>query len=96
MRNAKNAETCRADKAEIEQRSLGSTYQNLLGKWNALWGEPEYTEAARKAKERKKREARLAAEKQGRYQNILNRFIAEGRAALSAFALSKRTNFNEK
>ena len=74
LRNAKNAETCRADKAEIEQRSLGSTYQNLLGKWNALWGEPEYNETARKAKER---EARFAAEKQDRYQNILNRFIAK-------------------
>ena len=40
--------------------------------------------------------ARLAAEKQDRYQNILNRFIAEGRAALRAFALTTRTNFNDK
>ena len=67
-----------------------------MGKWNALWNEPEYNEAARKVKERKEREARLAAEKQDRYQNILNRFITEGRAALSAFALSTRTNFNDK
>ena len=96
LRNVKNAETCRADKAEIEQRSLGSTYQNLLGKWNVLWGEPEYNEAARKVKERKECEARLAAEKQDRYQNILNRFIAEGQGALSVFALSIRTNFNDK
>ena len=58
--------------------------------------EPEYAEAARKVKERKEREARLAAEKQNRYQNILNRFIAEGRATLRAFALSNRTNFNDK
>ena len=58
--------------------------------------EPEYTEAARKVKERKVREARLAAEKQNRYQSVLNRFIAEGRAALRAFALSNRTNFNDK
>lgn len=96
LRNATNAETARADKAEDELHSLRSTYQNLLGKWNALWNEPEYNEAAKKVKERKEREARLAAERQGRYQNILNRFIAEGRTALRAFALSNRTNFNEK
>lgn len=96
LRNAKNAETARADKAESELYSLRSTYQNLLGKWNTLWNEPEYNEAARKVKERKEREARLVAEKQDRYQNILNRFITEGRAALSAFALSNRTNFNDK
>ena len=54
------------------------------------WTSPRDT---RKVKER---EARLAAEKQDRYQNILNRFIAEGRATLRAFALSNRTNFNDK
>ena len=96
LRNAKNAETSRADKAESELDSLRSAYQNLLRKWNALWMEPEYTEAARKVKERKEREARLAAEKQNRYQDILNRFIAEGRATLRAFALTTRTNFNDK
>jgi hypothetical protein len=96
LRNAKNAETVRADKAESELHSLRSTYQNLLGKWNSLWNEPEFNEAARKVKERKEHEARLAAEKQDRYQNILNRFIAEGRAALRAFALTTRTNFNDK
>ena len=76
LRNAKNAETSRADKAESELDSLRSAYHNLLRKWNALWMEPEYNEAARKVRERKEREARLAAEKQDRYQNILNRFIA--------------------
>lgn len=96
LRNAKNAETSRADKAESELDSLRSAYQNLLRKWNALWMEPEYTEAARKVKERKEREARLAAEKQNRYQDILNRFITEGRATLRAFALTTRTNFNDK
>ena len=96
LRNAKNAETSRADKAESELDSLQSAYHDLLRKWNALWMEPEYNEAARKVKERKEREARLAAEKQDRYQTILNRFIAEGRAALRAFALSNRTNFNDK
>lgn len=96
LRNAKNAETARADKAESELHSLRLAYQNLLWKWNALWNEPEYNEAARKVKERKEREDRLAAEKQDRYQNILNRFIAEGRATLKALALSNRTNFNNK
>ena len=96
LRNVKNTETARADKAESELHSLRSTYQNLLGRWNSLWNEPEYNEAARKVKERKEREVRLAAEKLYRYQNILNRFIAEGRAALRAFALSNRTNFNDK
>ena len=96
LRNAKNAETSRADKAESELDSLRSAYQNLLRKWNALWMEPEHNEAARKVKERKEREAQLAAEKLDRYHNILNRFIAEGHAALRAFALSKRTNFNDK
>ena len=96
LRNAKNAETSRADKAESELDSLRSAYHNLLRKWNALWMEPEYNEAARKVKERKEREARLTEEKQDRYQNILNCFIAEGHAALRAFALSNRTNFNDK
>ena len=70
LRNAKNAETARADKAECELHSLRSTYQNLLGKWYALWNGPEYNEAARKVKERKEHEARLAAEKQDRYQTF--------------------------
>lgn len=96
LRNAKNAETNRADNAESELHSLRSTYQALLGKWNALWIEPEYNEAARKVKERKEREARFTAERKGRYQNILNRFISEGRTALKEFSLTSRTNFNVK
>ena len=96
LRNAKNAETARADKAESELHSLRSAYQSLLRKWYALWNEPEYNEAARKVKVRKECEARLTEEKQDRYQNILNRFIAEGRATLRAFAFSNRTNFNDK
>ena len=96
LRNAKNAETARADKAESELHSLRSAYQSLLRKWYALWNEPEYNEAVRKVKVRKECEARLTEEKQDRYQNILNRFIAEGRASLRAFAFSNRTNFNDK
>ena len=51
LRNVKNAETIRADKAESELHSLRSVYESLLGKWNALWSEPEHNEAARKVKE---------------------------------------------
>ena len=36
LRNAKNAETARADKAESELHSLRSAYQSLLKKWYAL------------------------------------------------------------
>ena len=36
LRNAKNAETARADKAESKLHSLRSTNQNLLEKWYAL------------------------------------------------------------
>ena len=75
---------------------FGQAYQSLLRKWYALWNEPEYDEAARKVKVRKECEARLAADKPDRYQNNLNRFIAEGRTALRAFALSNRTNFYTK
>ena len=67
LRDAKNAETIRADNAESELHSLRSAYQGLLWKWNALWNELEYNEAVRNVKERKEREARLAEEKQDRY-----------------------------
>ena len=36
LRNAKNAETARAEKAESELHSLRSAYQSLLRKWYAL------------------------------------------------------------
>ena len=36
LRNVKNAETARADKAESELHSLRSAYQSLLKKWYAL------------------------------------------------------------
>ena len=36
LRNAKNAEIARADKAESEPDSLRSVYQSLLRKWYAL------------------------------------------------------------
>ena len=76
---------------------FGQAYQSLLRKWYALWNEPEYNEAVRKVKVRKECEARLAADKPDRYQNNLNRFIAEGRATLRAFALQiERTSTTKR
>ena len=61
-------------------------------------------EAARKVKERKEREVRLAAEAKreaderlARYDGVLDRFISEGRKAQREFALSDRCcYFNRK
>ena len=60
-------------------------------------------EAARKVKEHKEREARIAAEAKReaearitRHNGVLDRFISEGRSALRAFALTTRTSFNQK
>ena len=103
LRDSRNAETARADKAEGELDRLRSDYQNLSKQWNALWNEPEYIEAARKVRERKQREARIAAEarreaeaRTERYNGVLSKFISEGRSTLHSFALSKRINFNDE
>ncbi len=103
LRNAKNAETARADKAERELHSLRSEYTTLQNKWNILWQEPEFNEAATKVNARKEREARLAEEakreeqgRQARCQTILNRFIKDGHNALTTFSKTDRINFNEQ
>ena len=62
LRNSRIAEKTRADKAEKELGNLRSAHENLSMQWNALWKEPEFNEAAKKVKERKEREARIAAE----------------------------------
>lgn len=102
LRNARIAEKTRADKAERELGNLRSAHENLSMQWNALWKEPEFNEAARKVKERKEREARLAAEAKreadarlARYNGVLDKFISEGRAVLRAFALTTKTSFNQ-
>lgn len=103
LRNSRIAEKTRADKAERDLGNLRSAYEDLSLQWNALWKEPEFNEAARKVKERKDREARLAAEAKReaearitRHNGVLDRFISEGRSALRAFALTTRTSFNQK
>ena len=103
LRNSRIAEKNRADKAERELGNLRSAHENLSMQWNALWKEPEFNEAAKKVKERKEREARLAAEAKReaearitRHNCVLDKFISEGRAVLRAFALTTRTSFNQK
>ena len=103
LRTDKAAETSRANKAERELRALQSEHTKLQNKWNALWQEPEYNEVAEKVKVRKEREARLAEEvkreeqaRQARYQNILNRFINEGRDTLATFSKTDRINFTDQ
>ena len=103
LRNSRIAEKTRADKAERDLGNLRSAYEDLSLQWNALWKEPEFNEAARKVKERKDREARLAAEAKReaearitRHNGVLDKFISEGRAVLRAFALTTRTSFNQK
>ena len=103
LRNDKAAETNRADKAERELRALQSEHTKLQNKWNALWIEPEFNEAAKNVKARKEREARLAEEakreeeaRQTKCQNILNRFVKEGRDALATFSQTDRINFTDQ
>ena len=84
--------------------NLRSAYENLSLQWNALWKEPEFNDAARKVKERKEREARLAAEAKRevdarltRYNCVLDKFISEGHKAQREFALSDRCgDFNRQ
>ena len=104
LRNSRIAEKTRADKAERELGNLRSAHENLSMQWNALWKEPEFNEAARKVKERKEREARLAAEAKreadarlARYNGVLDKFISEGHKAQREFALSDRCcDFNRQ
>ena len=104
LRNARIAEKTRADKAERELGNLRSVHENLSMQWNALWKEPEFNEAARKVKERKEHEARLAAEAKreadarlARYNGVLDKFISEGYKSQREFALSDRCgDFNRQ
>ena len=86
--------------------TLMEMYNDLKARWNAIWQEPEMTDAwrgveARKEKETKEK-ARQEAEakresmaRQNRYIGVLDKFIHEGHEALSSFAKTDRVNFNE-
>ena len=103
LQTAKNAETARADKAESELRGLQSDYERLSNKWNELWNEPEYNDAAKMVKARKEQEVHLAEEakreeqaRENRRQSVLDSLVANGKDSLRSFALTDRIDFNEK
>lgn len=103
LHNAKNTETVRADKAESELSTLRSDYERLSRKWNEIWNEPEYNEAARKVKARKEQETRLAEEakreeqaRENRRQTVLDSIVTNGKDSLRSFALTDRIDFNEQ
>ena len=87
--------------------TLLEMYNDLKARWNAIWQEPEMTDAWRRVEARKEKEtkekARQEAEakresmaRQNRYIGVLDMFIREGHKALSSFAKTDRVNFNEK
>ena len=87
--------------------TLMEMYNDLKARWNAIWQEPEMTDAWRRVEARKeedaKEKARQEAEakresmaRQNRYIGVLDKFIHEGHKALSSFAKTDRVNFNEK
>ena len=87
--------------------TLMEMYNDLKVRWNAIWQEPEMTDAWRRVEARKEQEAKekatLKAEaererqaRQSRYMGVLDKFIGEGHEALSSFAKTDRINFDEK
>lgn len=93
--------------AKSYNTTLMEMYNDLKTRWNAIWQEPEMTDAWRRVEARKeedaKEKARQEAEakresmaRQNRYMGVLDKFIHEGHEALSSFAKTDRVNFNEK
>lgn len=93
--------------AKSYNTTLMEMYNDLKARWNAIWQEPEMTDAWRRVEARKEKEtkekARQEAEakresmaRQNRYIGVLGKFIKEGHEALSSFAKTDRINFNEK
>lgn len=93
--------------AKSYNTTLMEMYNDLKARWNAIWQEPEMTDAWRRVEARKEKEtkekARQEAEakresmaRQNRYIGVLGKFIKEGHEALSSFAKTDRVNFNEK
>ena len=93
--------------AKSYNTTLMEMYNDLKARWNAIWQEPEMTDAWRRVEARKeedaKEKARQEAEakresmaRQNRYIGVLDKLIHEGHEALSSFAKTDRVNFNEK
>ena len=92
--------------AKSYNTTLMEMYNDLKARWNAIWQEPEMTDAWRRVEVRKEREAKEKARqeaeakresmaRQNRYIGVLDKFINEGHEALSSFAKTDRVNFNE-
>ena len=92
--------------AKSYNTTLMEMYNDLKARWNAIWQEPEMTDAWRRVEARKEKEAKEKARKeaeakresmarQNRYIGVLDKFIHEGHEALSSFAKTDRVNFNE-
>lgn len=92
--------------AKSYNTTLMEMYNDLKARWNAIWQEPEMTDAWRRVEARKeedaKEKARQEAEtkreslaRQNRYIGVFDKFIHEGHEALSSFATTDRVNFNE-
>ena len=93
--------------AKSYNTTLMEMYNDLKARWNAIWQEPEMTDAWRRVEARKEEEAKEKARqeaeakresmaRQNRYIGVLDKFIHEGHEALSSFAKTDRVNFNEK
>lgn len=93
--------------SKIYNAALQEKCNELKERWNAIWQEPEMTDAWKQVEARKEREmnekASLKAEaererqaRQSRYIGVLDKFINEGHGALSSFAKTERINFDEK
>lgn len=87
--------------------ALCAKYNDLKAHWNAIWQEPEMTEAWKRVEIRKEQEAKEKAQqetevkreneaRQGRYMGTLDKFISEGHEALSSFTRTGRVNFDDK
>ena len=93
--------------AKSYNTTLMEMYNDLKARWNAIWQEPEMTDAWRRVEARKEKETKEKAQqeaeakresmaRQNRYIGVLDKFIHEGHEALSSFAKTDRVNFNEK
>jgi len=93
--------------AKSYNTTLMEMYNDLKARWNAIWQEPEMTDAWRRVEARKEEDAKEKARqeteakresmaRQNRYIGVLDKFIRDGHKALSSFATTDRVNFNEK
>ena len=87
--------------------ALVEKFNDLKERWNAIWQEPEITDAWKQVETRKEQEEtakatlkaeaeRESAARQNRYTDVLDKFISEGQESLSSFAKTGRVNFDEK